>query len=659
MKIYKKSMLIEESDNVAVAVEPIQAGECTLVAGEEITANEYIKEGHKIARTDIEKGAEIIKYGVHIGVATQFIKKGDWVHEHNVYDDFEEINREQRAYYRSMAPDAMDYTIHHKYKKEELGLPETIMGYKRADGSFGIRNQVVVISLVQCSNNAAQRISAACNVPATFVDAACGEFPDRFERTRRGFITTGTHPNTFGVVLLSLGCQQTDPEDVAEEIRKTGRPVVNISIQADGGVTKAIQDGDFFENPALMSAINQCKWFDSTLHIFGLLSDGGVHSHIDHMFALLELARRNGLRKVCFHCFMDGRDTPPQSGIEYIDRLQAKIDAVEVGCIATVSGRYYAMDRDNRWDRVQKAYNAIALGEGEHAATAHEAMEQSYANGVTDEFVVPVIVTEGATVKDDDAIIFANFRPDRAREITRAFVDPEFTGFERVQPKIHYVCMTQYDATIPGVEIAFKPQSLKNTFGEYISDLGMTQLRIAETEKYAHVTFFFNGGVEKEYPGEDRALIPSPKVATYDLQPEMSEPAVTEECVKRILSGKYDVVILNFANCDMVGHTGVFEAAVKAIEATDDGVGKVVDAILKMGGQCLITADHGNVDQMLDADGVTPFTAHSTNPVPLVMVGHEGKLAEGGVLADLAPTMLDMMGIPQPAEMTGHSLLIR
>ena len=417
-------------------------------------------------------------------------------------------------------------------------------------------------------------------------------------------------------------------------------------------ITKAIQDGDFFENPALMSAINQCKWFDSTLHIFGLLSDGGVHSHIDHMFALLELARRNGLRKVCFHCFMDGRDTPPQSGIEYIDRLQAKIDAVEVGCIATVSGRYYAMDRDNRWDRVEKAYNAIALGEGEHAATAHEAMEKSYANGVTDEFVVPVIVTEGATVRDDDAIIFANFRPDRAR-------DPEFTGFERVQPKIHYVCMTQYDATIPGVEIAFKPQSLKNTFGEYISDLGMTQLRIAETEKYAHVTFFFNGGVEKEYPGEDRALVPSPKVATYDLQPEMSEPAVTEECVKRILSGKYDVIILNFANCDMVGHTGVFEAAVKAIEATDDGVGKVVDAILKMGGQCLITADHGNVDQMLDADGVTPFTAHSTNPVPLVMVGHEGKLADGGVLADLAPTMLDMMGLPQPAEMTGHSLLVK
>ena len=424
-------------------------------------------------------------------------------------------------------------------------------------------------------------------------------------------------------------------------------------------ITKSIEDGDFFENKALLAACENVKKNDSALHLMGLVSDGGVHSHITHIYGILELAKRQGIKKVYVHCFLDGRDTPPASGKEYVEQLEAKMKEIGVGEVASVSGRYYAMDRDNRWDRVQKAYNAIALGEGEHAATAHEAMEQSYANGVTDEFVVPVIVTEGATVQDDDAIIFANFRPDRAREITRAFVDPEFTGFERVQPKIHYVCMTQYDATIPGVEIAFKPQSLKNTFGEYISDLGMTQLRIAETEKYAHVTFFFNGGVEKEYPGEDRALIPSPKVATYDLQPEMSEPAVTEECVKRILSGKYDIVILNFANCDMVGHTGVFEAAVKAIEATDDGVGKVVDAILKMGGQCLITADHGNVDQMLDADGVTPFTAHSTNPVPLVMVGHEGKLAEGGVLADLAPTMLDMMGIPQPAEMTGHSLLVK
>ena len=423
-------------------------------------------------------------------------------------------------------------------------------------------------------------------------------------------------------------------------------------------ITKAIQDGTFFENEALRSAIDQCKWFNSTLHIFGLLSDGGVHSHIDHMFALLELARRSGLRKVCFHCFMDGRDTPPQSGIEYIDRLQAKINAVELGCIATISGRYYAMDRDNRWERVEKAYDAIVNGVGEHAASAHEAMQASYDAGVTDEFVVPVIVTEGATVQNDDAIIFANFRPDRAREITRAFVDDAFTGFARDKRNIHYVCMTQYDATIPGVEIAFKPQSLQNTFGEYISDKGLTQLRIAETEKYAHVTFFFNGGVEKEYPGEDRALIPSPKVATYDLQPEMSEPAVTEECVKRILSGKYDMIVLNFANCDMVGHTGVFDAAVKAIEAVDEGVGKVVDAILEMDGQCLLTADHGNVDQMLDADGVTPFTAHSTNPVPLAMIGHKGKLAEGGVLADIAPTLLAMMGLPQPEEMTGKSLLI-
>ena len=465
-----------------------------------------------------------------------------------------------------------------------------------------------------------------------------------------------SHPHTLiGASGMDVGLP--DGQMGNSEVGHTNIGAGRIVYQELTRITKSIQDGDFFSNEALMSAINQCKWFDSTLHIFGLLSDGGVHSHIDHMFALLELARRNGLRKVCFHCFMDGRDTPPQSGIEYIDRLQNKIDTLELGCIATISGRYYAMDRDKRWERVEKAYNAIAEGIGEHAATAHEAMQASYDAGVTDEFVVPVIVTEGANVKDDDAIIFANFRPDRAREITRAFVDQDFDGFARTKKNIHYVCMTQYDATIEGVEIAFKPQSLKNTFGEYISDLGMTQLRIAETEKYAHVTFFFNGGVEKEYPGEDRALIPSPKVATYDLQPEMSEPAVTEECVKRILSGKYDVIILNFANCDMVGHTGVFEAAVKAVEATDDGVGKVVAAIQQMGGQCLITADHGNVDQMLDADGVTPFTAHSTNPVPLVMVGHPGKLKDGGVLADLAPTMLEMMGLKQPAEMTGHSLL--
>ncbi len=423
-------------------------------------------------------------------------------------------------------------------------------------------------------------------------------------------------------------------------------------------ITKAIEDGDFFSNKALMGAINQCKWFNSTLHIFGLTSDGGVHSHLNHMIALLELAQRNDLRKVCFHCFMDGRDTPPQSGINYIDKLQEEINKRNLGCIATISGRYYAMDRDKRWERVEKAYRAIAEGEGEHAESAHEAMLHAYeADPRGDEFIVPVIVTEGAAVHNDDAIIFANFRPDRAREITRAFVDNDFDGFKREKRNVHYVCMTQYDATIEGVDIAFRPQSLKNTFGEYISEKGLTQLRIAETEKYAHVTFFFNGGIEKEYPGEDRALIPSPKVATYDMQPEMSEPGVTEECVKRILSGKYDMIVLNYANCDMVGHTGVFEAAVKAVEAVDDGIGKVVDAILKMGGQCLITADHGNVDQMLDSDGKTPFTAHSTNEVPLVMVGHPGNLMKGGVLADLAPTLLEMMGLEQPEEMTGHSLI--
>ena len=426
-------------------------------------------------------------------------------------------------------------------------------------------------------------------------------------------------------------------------------------------ITKAVQDGTFFENEALVHAMNSAKENGTALHLIGLLSDGGVHSHNTHLYGLLEMAKKMGLEKVYVHALLDGRDVPPSSGKDFVGQLLGKMEEIGVGKVATVMGRYYAMDRDNRWERVVKAYDAMVCREGEEFDCPVCAVSKSYENGVTDEFVVPCTIKGGEAISANDSIVFFNFRPDRAREITRTFVDPDFTGFERRNGffPVNYVCMTQYDATMPNVEVAFKPQSLKNTLGEYVSDKGLQQLRIAETEKYAHVTFFFNGGVEKEYPGEDRALIPSPKVATYDLQPEMSEPAVTEECVKRILSGKYDVVILNFANCDMVGHTGVFEAAVRAIEATDDGVGKVVDAILKMGGQCLITADHGNVDQMLDADGVTPFTAHSTNPVPLVMVGHEGKLAEGGVLADLAPTMLDMMGIPQPAEMTGHSLLVK
>ena len=427
-------------------------------------------------------------------------------------------------------------------------------------------------------------------------------------------------------------------------------------------ITKAIQDGDFFENPALMSAINQCKWFDSTLHIFGLLSDGGVHSHIDHMFALLELARRNGLRKVCFHCFMDGRDTPPQSGIEYIDRLQAKIDAVEVGCIATVSGRYYAMDRDNRWDRVQKAYNAIALGEGEHAATAHEAMEQSYANGVTDEFVVPVIVTEGATVKDDDAIIFANFRPDRAREITRAFCDDDFKGFDRVRKDITFVCFSDYDPTIPNKEVAFHKIAITNTFGEWLAAHDMKQARIAETEKYAHVTFFFNGGVEQPNEGEDRILVNSPKdVATYDLKPEMSAPQVCEKLLDAIRSEKYDVIVINFANPDMVGHTGVISAAIKAIETVDECVGKAVQAVKDVDGVLFICADHGNAEQMIDYTTGQPHTAHTTNPVPFILVNYDPAytLKEGGCLADIVPTLLNVMGMEQPAEMTGKSLLIK
>lgn len=428
-------------------------------------------------------------------------------------------------------------------------------------------------------------------------------------------------------------------------------------------ITKSIEDGDFFENEAFQHAVDQCLWFNSTLHIFGLMSDGGVHSHIDHICALLELAKRKGLTKVCVHCFMDGRDTPPTSGVEYVKKLLDKIKKLGVGCISTISGRYYAMDRDKRWDRLERAYDAIVLGEAPVYEDAVQAILNSYEADVTDEFIEPVIVTPGANVQKDDAVIFANFRPDRAREITRAIVDPDFDGFFREQGNlpVKFVCMTQYDATMPNVEVAFKPQSLTNTFGEYIAEKGLTQLRIAETEKYAHVTFFFNGGVEKEYKNEDRALIKSPSVATYDLKPEMSAPEVTDEVLKRIESDKYDVIILNYANCDMVGHTGVFDAAVKAVETVDTCVGKVVDTLLAKGGAALITADHGNADRMLEDDGVTPFTAHSTSPVPLALVGRDNikALAEGGVLADLAPTMLELLGLDKPEEMTGKSLLVK
>ena len=424
-------------------------------------------------------------------------------------------------------------------------------------------------------------------------------------------------------------------------------------------ITKSIKDGDFFENEALKKAMDAAKKDGAALHLAGLLSDGGVHSHFDHLIGLLEMAKKSGVKNVFVHCLMDGRDVPPTSGKDFVALLQQKMQEIGVGKIATVTGRYYAMDRDNRWERVDKAYAAMVAGEGVENADPVAAVEASYAEGVTDEFIVPVVCTgKEGVIKANDAVVFFNFRPDRAREITRTLVDPAFDGFARKNGffPLTYICMTQYDATMPGVDVAFRPQSLHNTLGQYISDNGMTQLRIAETEKYAHVTFFFNGGVEKEFAGEDRALIHSPKVATYDLQPEMSAPLVCEEVVKRIRSGKYDVVILNYANCDMVGHTGVFDAAVAAVEAVDECVGKTVAATLDTGGVALITADHGNADKMYEADG-SPFTAHTTAPVPFCVVGHPCTLREGGRLADIAPTMLQLLSLPQPAEMNGTSLI--
>ena len=420
-----------------------------------------------------------------------------------------------------------------------------------------------------------------------------------------------------------------------------------------------IKEGRFFQNPAYVSAMDACKEKGTALHLMGLLSDGGVHSHIEHLFALLDMAKARGLTQVYVHCFLDGRDVPPTSGKGYVERLQAKLQELGVGRIATVMGRYYAMDRDSRWERLERAYAAMVYADAPFEDDPAAAVALSYERSVTDEFMVPVVCMEDATVSEGDSIIFFNFRPDRAREITRAFVDSEFNGFSRRLGyfPVQFVCTTEYDAAMPNVTVAYPREKLHNIFGEYLSHLGLTQLRIAETEKYAHVTFFFNGGEERVFPGEDRCLIPSPKVATYDLQPEMSEPEVTAEAVRRIESGKYDVVILNFANCDMVGHTGVFDAAVKAVEAVDTCVGKLVDKILSMGGKALITADHGNADQMYEADG-SPFTAHTTNPVPFVAVGVEGKLRDGGRLADIAPTMLQLLGLPQPEEMDGQSLLV-
>ena len=445
------------------------------------------------------------------------------------------------------------------------------------------------------------------------------------------------------------------------EVGHTNMGAGRIVYQELTRITKSIEEGEYLSNPVLLHAMENAKKPGAALHLMGLLSDGGVHSHIRHLFGLIEMAKKMGVEKVYVHCFMDGRDVPPTSGAEYIEELQKELEKTGVGKIATVSGRYYAMDRDNRWERVVKEYDAMVNGEGVKAPDPAAMMRQSYADGVTDEFIVPAVVTEGAEVKSGDSVIFFNFRPDRARELTRTLVDPDFAGFERKKGffPLTYICMTQYDATMPNVEVAYAPQSLANTFGEYISKNGLTQLRIAETEKYAHVTFFFNGGVEAPYPGEDRALIPSPKVATYDLQPEMSAYLVTDEVVKRIRSGKYDVIILNYANCDMVGHTGVFEAAVKAVEAVDTCLGRTLAAIEEMGGRVFVTADHGNADMMTDEQG-NPFTAHTTNPVPFIAVGFpEGTklLPHGGRLADIAPTMLQALGLPQPAEMTGRSML--
>ena len=423
-------------------------------------------------------------------------------------------------------------------------------------------------------------------------------------------------------------------------------------------ISRAIETGTFFENPAYLSAMTACKESGTALHLMGLLSDGGVHSHITHLYALLEMAKRNGLEEVYVHVFLDGRDVSPTSGKGFVEQLQEKIAEIGVGKIADVCGRYYAMDRDSRWERLQRAYDALVLGEAPFAEDPAEAVQRSYDSGVTDEFMEPVVCCRGGHIQTGDSVIFYNFRPDRAREITRSLTDPAFGKLVRKRGyfPVSFICTTEYDASLPNVTVAFPHEELTNIFGSFLSERGLTQLRIAETEKYAHVTFFFNGGQEAVFPGEDRCLIASPKVATYDLQPEMSAHEVTAEAVRRIESGKYDVVILNFANCDMVGHTGVFEAAVKAIETVDGCVAKVVEATTRMGGVALITADHGNCERMLDENG-KPFTAHTTNPVPFCIVGADVRLRDGR-LADIAPTMLDLMGLNQPAEMDGRTLIV-
>ncbi len=472
---------------------------------------------------------------------------------------------------------------------------------------------------------------------------------------------TSMYPTVQGEasgLFVGLPDGQMGNSEVGHTNMGAGRIVYQMLVK----ISKSIKDGDFFENKALVAAMENCKKNGSALHLMGLLSPGGVHSHTEHMYGLVEMAKRNGLDKVYVHCFLDGRDVPPSSAAEYMEEAAAKIKEIGVGKIATIAGRFYAMDRDNAWDRVEKAYNALVFGEGVQETDPVEAVKNSYANGVTDEFMLPTVVEKDGMINENDSIVFFNFRPDRARQITRAFVDKDFAGFTRKNGFFNttFVCMAQYDAEMPNVLVAFPPEELTMTFGEYLAKNGKTQLRLAETQKYAHVTFFFNGGEEKQFEGEDRILVNSPKVATFDMQPEMSAYEVADNLVEAIKSEKYDVIVVNFANPDMVGHTGIMEAAVKAIEAVDECVGKAYDALMEKNGQMFICADHGNAEKLVDTDG-SPFTAHTTNPVPFVLVNYDEAytLREGGCLADIVPTLIEMMGMEQPKEMTGKSLLIK
>ena len=472
---------------------------------------------------------------------------------------------------------------------------------------------------------------------------------------------TSMYPTVQGEasgLFVGLPDGQMGNSEVGHTNMGAGRIVYQMLVK----ISKSIQDGDFFENKALVAAMENCKKNGSALHLMGLLSPGGVHSHTEHMYGLVEMAKRNGLDKVYVHCFLDGRDVPPSSAAEYMEEAAAKLKEIGVGKIATIAGRFYAMDRDNAWDRVEKAYNALVFGEGVQETDPVEAVKNSYANGVTDEFMLPTVVEKDGMIQANDSVVFFNFRPDRARQITRAFVDKDFAGFTRKNGFFDttFVCMAQYDAEMPNVLVAFPPEELTMTFGEYLAKNGKTQLRLAETQKYAHVTFFFNGGEEKQFEGEDRILVNSPKVATFDMQPEMSAYEVADNLVDAIKSEKYDVIVVNFANPDMVGHTGIMEAAVKAIEAVDECVGKAYDALMEKNGQMFICADHGNAEKLVDTDG-SPFTAHTTNPVPFVLVNYDEAytLREGGCLADIVPTLIEMMGMEQPKEMTGKSLLIK